>query len=118
MLTPSEQRELCQIEKDLRNADCGFAWRLAMVQGMLRWAVPGRRGYLLVLAVLAAALLRLIAVAGRLLRTLAEGAGATEPTAREALGDTGWPGWESGQASRHSASRAQDRPRPDETGLR
>lgn len=118
MLTTGEQQELCQIEKDLRATDCGFAWRLALLQGLLRRAVPGRRAYLLVLGVLAAALLRLVAAAGRLLMVFAEGAVLMEPAALAALGDAGWPGWEPGQSSRHSASPVQDRPRPDESGPR
>ena len=90
----------------------------ALLQGLLRRAGPGRRAYLLVLAVLAAALLRLVADTGRLLMTFAEGAVLMEPAALAALGDAGWPGWESEQASHHSASPVQDRPRPDETGPR
>jgi hypothetical protein len=50
--------------------------------------------------------------------TFAEGAVLMDPAALAALGDAGWPGWEPGQASRHGASPAQDRPRPGETGLR
>ena len=67
MLTTSEQQELRQIEEDLRDTDRGFAWRLTLLQDVLRWAAPGRQAYLPVLAVLAAALLRLAAAAGRLL---------------------------------------------------
>ena len=48
---------------------------------MLRWARPGRQAYLLVLAVLVAALLRLVAAAGRLLIAVAEGAMLMEPAA-------------------------------------
>ena len=43
MLTIGEQQELCQIEQELRDADRGFAWRLTLLQGMLRWAAPGGR---------------------------------------------------------------------------
>ncbi len=118
MLTTGEQQELCQIEKELRDADRGFAWRLTLLQGMLRRAGPGRRAYLLVLAALSSALLRLVAASGRLLMTFAEGAVLMEPMALAALGDAGWPGWEPEQASRHSANPAQDRPRPGETGPR
>ncbi len=118
VLTTGEQQELRKIEQELRDTDRGFAWRLTLLQGTLRWAGPGRRASLLVLAVLAAALPRLVAAAGRLLMTFAEGAALMEPAALMALGDAGWPGRESGQASRHSASPAQDRPRPDETDLR
>jgi hypothetical protein len=118
MLTTGEQQELCHIEKELRDADRGFAWRLTLLQGLLRRAGPGRRAYLLVLAALTSTLLRLFAAAGRLLMTFAEGAVLMDPAALAALGDAGWPGWEPGQASRHGASPAQDRPRPGETGLR
>ena len=118
MLTTGEQQELCQIEQELRDADREFAWRLTLLQGMLRRAGPGRRAYLLVLAALTSTLLRLVAAAGRLLLTFAEGAVLMEPAALAALGDAGWPGWEPGQASRHSANPAQGRPRPGETGPR
>ena len=56
MLTTGEQRELRQIEEELRDTDRGFVWRLTLVQGVLRWAAPGRQGCLLILAALAAAL--------------------------------------------------------------
>lgn len=113
MLTVGEQQELCQIEQELRDAGRGFAWRLTVLQGMLRWAGPGRRGHLLLLAVLAAALLRLAAAAGRLLMALAEGAMYLEPAAVIAFGDAAWLGREPGQAPGHSAGPAQDRPRSD-----
>lgn len=118
MLTSGEQQELRQVEEDLQKTDRGFARRLALLQSVLRGVGPGRQAYLLALAVLAAALLRLVAAAGRLLMTFAEGAVLTESVALMALGAAGWPGWESGQVSRHSASPAQDRPRPDGTDLR
>lgn len=118
MLTTSEQQELSQIERDMRDTDRGLAWRLTMLQGMLRWPGPGRRACLPLLAVLVAALLRLVAAAGRLLMTFAEAAVLAEPTALMALGDAGWAGWKPGQAPGHSASPAQGRPRADETGLR
>jgi hypothetical protein len=41
MLTTGEQRELRQIEEELRDTDRGFVWRLTLVQGVLRWAAPG-----------------------------------------------------------------------------
>jgi hypothetical protein len=118
MLTTGEQQELHQIEEDLRDTDRGFAWRLRLLQGVLRWAAPGRQAYLLVLAVLAAALLRLVAAAGRLLMACAEGAILMDPMAALALGDTAWPGWESGQEPGRNASPAPDRPQPDGTDLR
>lgn len=118
MLTAGEQQELREIEENLWDADRGFARRLAMLQGMLRWAAPGRRAYLPALAVLSAALLRAAATAGRLLLVFAEGGMLLGPTSLMALGDAGWPGREPGQASRHSASPVPDRPRPDEPGLR
>ena len=115
MLTTREQQELCQIEHELRDTDRGFAWRLAVLQGVLRWAGPGRQAYLLALAVLAAALLRVAAAAGRLLMACAKGAMLLEPTALMALGDTAWPGWDSGPGPGHNASPAQDRPQSDRT---
>lgn len=117
MLTLGEQQELRQIEQELRDADRGFAWRLTMLQGMLRSARPGRQAYLLVLAVLVAALLRLVAAAGRLLIAVAEGAMLMEPAALMSLGDTAWPGWGSGRAPGHGTSTAQDRPRSEGTDL-
>jgi hypothetical protein len=113
MLTTGEQQELCQVEQDLRNADRLFAWRLALLQGMRCWAGPGRRVYLLALAVLAAALVRLVAAVGRLPMAFAEGAMFMEPAALMAFGDTARPGRGPGQAPGHSASPAQDRLRSD-----
>ncbi len=117
MLTTGEQQELRQVEQELRDTDRGFARRLTLLQGMLRWAGPGRQTYLLALAVLAAALLRLAAAAGRLLMAVAEGAMLMEPAALMALGGTAWPGREPGQTPGHSASPAQDRPQSDGTDL-
>lgn len=64
MLTTGEQRELRLIEEELHDTDRGFGWRLTMLQGLLRWTGPGRQSYLLVLAVLVAALLWLVVAAG------------------------------------------------------
>ena len=118
MLTTGEQQELCQIEQELRDTDRGFARWLTLLQGMLRWAGPGRQAYLLVLAALAAVLLRLAAAAGRLLMAFAEGAMLMEPAALIALGDTAWPGREPGQAPGHGAGPARDRPQSDGTDPR
>ena len=87
MLTIGEQRVLCQIEKGLRAGDREFAWRLALFQGALRWAAPGRQGCLLAAAVLAAALLTFVAATGRLLAEAAQnwGALALEPSAAPLL---------------------------------
>jgi hypothetical protein len=107
MLTTGEQRELRLIEEELQNTDRGFAWRLTMVQGVLRWAAPGRQGCLLILAALAAALARLAAAAERLLKELARGAVLMEPTILVFVGGTAWPGWESEQPPGHGVSQAQ-----------
>ena len=107
MLTTSEQQELHQIEQGLKDTDRGLAWRLALLQGVLRWAAPGRQAYLLVLAVLAAALLRFVAATGRLLMACVE-----------ILGDTAWPGWDPGQMLGQDASPPRDRPEPDGTDPR
>jgi hypothetical protein len=113
MLTTSEQQELCQIGEDLRDTDRGFARRLGLFQGMLHWAGPGTQAYLPALAVLAAALLRLAAAAGRLLMAFAWGAALLEPTALMALGETAWPGRDSGPEPGHGASPGRDRPQSD-----
>ena len=119
MLTTAEQQELRQIEEELKGTDRGFAWRLTLLQGMLRCAGPGRQAYLLAPAALAAALLRLAAAAGRLLlMAFAQGAMLMEPMALMALGDTAWLGWEPGQAPGHSASPARDQPQSDGTDRR
>ncbi len=117
MLTTSEQQELRQIEENLQDADRGFAWRLTLLQGVLRWAAPGRQAWLPVLAVLAAALLRLVAAAGRLLMALALEAALLEPSALMALGDAAWPGWKSGQEPGPGAGPVQDRPQSGDTDL-
>jgi hypothetical protein len=112
-----EQQELHQIEQGLRDTDRWFAWQLTLLQGLPRRAGSGRRAYLLALTVLAAALLRLVAGTGRLLRVLAEGAIVMEPTVLMVLRDTAWADWASGQEPRHHASPARDRPQSDGTDL-
>lgn len=69
------------------------------------------------LAVLAAALGRLAAAAGRLLKELAQGTVLMEPATLMILGGTAWPDWESEQPPGHSVSQAQDRPQSDWTDL-
>jgi hypothetical protein len=116
MLTPGEQRELCQIGQGLRDADRGFAWRLTALQRTLRWAGPGRRAYLPVLVVLAVALLRLVATAGRLLAAYAEVAVLIEPMTRILLGDTAWPGRQPGpEPDRGASGLVRGRPQFDGT---
>ena len=116
MFTVGEQQELRQIEEGLRDTDHRFAWRLALFQGVLRWAAPGRRAYLPVLAVLAAALLRLVAAAGRLLLVFAEGGMLVGPaTPLLVLGYTAWPDSSAGQPSGHTTSPPPARPQPDGT---
>ena len=115
MLTAGEQRELCQIGQDLRDTDRGFAWRLTTLQRIAGgWAAPGRRAYLPVLGVLAAALLRLVATAGRLLAAAyAEGAVLIEPMTLIVLGDTARPGRQPGPEPDPSASPVRGRPQFD-----
>lgn len=84
MLTTSEQHELRQIEQELRHADRGLAWRLTLLQGMLRWASPGRRGYL-------TALLWVLALSGRLLIAAVRDVAPRQPTALVAFGYMTWP---------------------------
>lgn len=118
MLTAAEQQELRQIEQELRDTDRGFAWRLTLLPGVLRWAAPGRRVYLQILAALVEALLRLAAAARRLLMEIAQAAALTEPTALMALGDTSWVDWGLRQVPGHSPSSAQDRPQSDGSNRR
>ena len=103
VLTADERRELCHIEQGVREQDGGFIWRFALLQGMLRWAGPGRPGYVLILAVVAAALPKLVAVTGRLLMAAAWGAAMMEPMAVMALGCAVW---DVGQAPDQGASPA------------
>lgn len=118
MLTTSEQQELRQIEEGLQDTDRGFAWRLTLLQGVLHWAAPGRQAWLPVLAVLAAALLRLAVSARRLLMALGRGAALLEPSAAVmALGDTAWPGWKSGQGPGPGAGPVRYRPQSGDTDL-
>lgn len=109
MLTTGEQQGLRRIEQELRDADRGFAWRLGVFQGMLRWARPGRQAYLLALAVLAVAVLCLAAAPRRLLLASTVGVVRMGSAALTALGDTAWPGWDSGPVPGHGASPPQDR---------
>jgi hypothetical protein len=115
MLTNGEQQELRQIGQELRDTDRGFAWRLALLQDMLRLASPARRVYRPVLAVLAAALLPLAAAARRLLTAFAEGAVLMGSTTLVALGDTAWPGQGAGQAQVDGANLTRDQPQPGDT---
>jgi hypothetical protein len=106
MLTTGEQRELRLIEEELQNTDRRFTRRLTMVQGLLRWAAPGRQARLLILAALAAALVRFAAAAERLLRELARGAVLMEPTILVIPGGTAWPDWEPEQPPCHGVRQA------------
>ena len=117
MLTTGEQQGLRRIEQELRDADRGFAWRLGVFQGMLRWARPGRQAYLLALAVLAVAVLCLAAAPRRLLVAFAERAVRVGSAALMALGDAAWPGWDSGPVPGHGASPPQDRPQSGGTDM-
>ena len=95
MLTTGERQELRQIEDGLRGQDRGFARRLALLQGVLRWAAPGRQGYLLAVAAVAAVLLRVVTATGRLLIEAGYWSElALEPSALMASGDMAWPGWD------------------------
>ena len=107
MLTTGEQRELRLIEEELQNTDRRFTRRLTMVQGLLRWAAPGRQARLLILAALAAALVRFAAAAERLLRELARGAVLMEPTILVIPGGTAWPDWEPEQPPCHGVRQAK-----------
>lgn len=105
MLTTAEQQELRQIEEGVQAHDRGFARRLTLLQGLLRWAAPGRPGHLLAAATIAGALqgflitvLLWFAAAGRRLLTEVARAGlAMEPSALAALGEMPWTLWEPAQ---------------------
>jgi len=105
MLTAAEQQELHEIEQELRDTDCGFAWRLAAFECALRWSAPGRRVCPLAMAVLAAALAWLAAAAGRLLLSFAEGGMFAGPAALVIPCEPARPGREPGQApGRHNGT--------------
>ena len=74
--------------------------------GLLRWAAPGRRARLLILAALAAALVRFAVAAERLLRELARGAVLMEPTILVIPGGTAWLDWEPEQPPCHGVRQA------------
>ncbi|MGH3406346.1 MAG: hypothetical protein ACRDRJ_28180 [Streptosporangiaceae bacterium] len=112
MLTDSEQRELFQLGQYLRDADHGFARRLAILQGVLRWAAPGRQRYLLAAVALASALLRPAAAAARLLTACVEAVVVTESVTVMVLGDMAWLDWEPGKAPSHGSFPARGRPWP------
>lgn len=61
VFSTDEQQELRKIEDGLRVQDRGFARRLALQQGVLRWAAPGRPGFLLGLASAVVAAVALLA---------------------------------------------------------
>lgn len=115
MLADSEQRELLQLGQYLRDADRGFARRLAIFQGVLRWAAPGRQRYLLAVVVLASAVLRLAAAAGRLLTACADAIAVAESVTVMALGDMAWLDADPAQAPGHGSHPARGRPRPRRT---
>ena len=120
MLTTAEQQELRQIEQGLGAHERGYARRLTLVQGLLRWAAPGRQRYLLALATVAgglqgflmAVLLWFVAAGRWLLDEIARGGVALEPSAFMALGEMPWTLWDSTHRTmtpvpaRHSDSSA------------
>ena len=61
VFSTGEQQELRKIEDGLRAQDRGFTRRLARQQSVLRWAAPGRPGFLLALASAVVAAVALLA---------------------------------------------------------
>ncbi len=106
VLAASELRELRGIEEGLTAHDRMCGWRLTLLQDLLRWAAPGRQGLLCALAGVALAALDFVAAAGRVLLAVAWSALVLDPLALMAFGDTGWPGWDSGQAPGQGAAPA------------
>lgn len=98
MLTTGEQQELRQIADALREQDRGFGRRLMLLQGVLRWAAPGRLRYLLAVAAVAAVLLRVVTATGRLLieAGCCWSALVLDSSTLTASGDMGWPGRDPG----------------------
>lgn len=61
VFSTGEQQELRKIEDGLRAQDRGFTRRLARQESVLRWAAPGRPGFLLALASAVVAAVALLA---------------------------------------------------------
>lgn len=96
----SGQRELTQIADGLRGDDPRFARQLAVREGMLRWAAPGRQSLLLLLALAGILACVLLGWAQTLARWLAVTAGAVlhpSPDDLLMIGAKARPGWSGGQ---------------------
>ncbi len=76
MFSVREQRELTQIATQLRADDSRLCRRLAVREGVLRWAAPGRQDLLAVLVVVGMLAVTLLTCAMTLARCLAAAARA------------------------------------------
>jgi hypothetical protein len=113
VFSTDEQQELRKIEDGLRAQDRGFGRRLTLQQGVLRWAAPGRQGFLLALAVVAA--VALLAFGTVVTRRLLAAAGAALMPGLPALmviGAKARPGWNAAQPRRHGAGCSAEVLRP------
>lgn len=108
MFPTDQQQELRQIEEGLRAEDRGFGRRLTLQQSVLRWAAPGRQGFLLVLAmaiVVAVALLAFGTAVPRRLLAAARAALMPDLPALMVIGAKARPGWNTAQPRGHGADR-------------
>jgi hypothetical protein len=100
MSPASEQRELSQIADGLRAGDRRFARRMAVREGVLSWAAPGRQDFLLLLALAGIMVLALLGCAQVLTRWVAVAARAAffpDPGDLLIVGARARPGWNAGQ---------------------
>jgi hypothetical protein len=103
VFSTDEQQALRKIEDGLRAQDHGFTRRLALQQGVLRWAAPGRPGFLLALASAVVAAIALLAFGTVVTRRLLAAGRAALRRALPALmviGARARPGWTAAQPPR------------------
>jgi hypothetical protein len=115
VFSTDEQQELRKIEDGLRAQDRGFGRRLTLQQGVLRWAAPGRQGFLLALALAVVAAVALLAFGTVVTRRLLAAAGAALMPGLPALmviGAKARPGWNAAQPRRHGAGCSAEVLRP------
>lgn len=106
VFSTGEQQELRKIEDGLRAQDRGFTRRLARQESVLRWAAPGRPGFLLALASAVVAAVAFVAFGTVVTRRLLAAGRAALMRGLPALmviGAKARPGWNAAQPPRRGA---------------